>query len=257
MPKPESDVEVTLIVDTQTLVRVLGACAIGLALAHLGVHLASAGLGVQSIENLGLRRFFDLGAEANLPSYFSALLLLLVAALLAFVALGATRRRGRDRWRWWGLVSALLFLSFDEAAMIHDGLVGPALTQWFGRGDGVLHFNWYKLYLPVAMLLALVYVPFLRRLPRPTALRFVLAAAVFVAGAVGFEMVEAYLTSRQLKGINLVRLFEESAEMFGAVLAVRALLLHLAADAVIFRIDFSAKRADATGYGTEHDAAAR
>ncbi len=244
-------------VDAQAVVRALTAGAIGLALAHVGVHLANAGLGVRSIETSGLRRFFDLGAEANLPTFFAALLLLLVAALLVVVALGETQRQGRDRRHWWGLAIGLLFLSFDEAAMIHDGLVGPVLTQWFGRGDGVLYFNWYKLYLPAAVLLALVYVPFLQRLPRRTALRFLVAAGVFVGGAVGFEMLEAYLTSHQLTGINLVRLFEESAEMLGAVLAVRALLLHLAADAVILNIAFNSGRAGSAGPGADHDHPAR
>jgi hypothetical protein len=217
----------TIHIDDRKVVLALGLCVFGLALAHVCVRVLTGHFGITRERLYGLDRFFDLGREANLPSFFSALLLLAVAVLLALIARNASQSQGRTHWQWWGLAAAALFLSVDEAAMIHEGIVGSALEGSVGRGEGVLHYNWYKLYVPAALLLAVLYVPFLLRLPRPLLLRLVVAACVFLSGAVGLEMLEAYITSHGHSGTGVVQLFEETAEMTGVLLALRALLLYI------------------------------
>lgn len=217
----------TIHIDDRKVVRVLALCIFGLALAHVCMRVLAGQFGLTRERLYGLDRFFDLGREANLPSFFSALLLLSVAVVLALIARDASQSRQRGHWQWWGLAAAALFLSVDEAAMIHEGIVGSALEGHVGRGEGVLHYNWYKLYVPAALLLAALYVPFLLRLPRPLLLRLVAAACVFLSGAVGLEMLEAWITSHGAGGTGVVQLFEETAEMAGVLLALRALLLHL------------------------------
>lgn len=217
----------TIRIDDRRLVRALALCILGLALAHVCVRVLAGHFALARERLYGLDRFFDLGREANLPSFFSALLLLVVAVVLALMARDASQSQGRTHWHWWGLAALALFLSVDEAAMIHEGIVGSALEGRVGRGEGVLHYNWYKLYVPAALLVAALYVPFLLRLPRSLLFRLVVAAGVFLSGAVGLEMLEAYITSHGHAGTGLVQLFEETAEMSGVLLALRALLLHL------------------------------
>jgi hypothetical protein len=43
--------------------------------------------------------------------------------------------------------------------------------------------------------LAIYFVPFMLRLPRPTAVRFFIAGAIFVSGAFGMEFIGGYFVS--------------------------------------------------------------
>lgn len=229
-------------VDTGSVVRVLGVAVALLAAAHVGVHALSRSGESTDPGLVALKRFFNLGSEANLPTYFSALLFLAVAALLWLIGLQHRRSGSPIAWQWWGLSLLLAFLSADEAAMIHDGLVGAMWTRYFGRGQGVLYYNWYKAYVPALVIVGGLYVPFMRRLPRPLFVRLAVAVAVFLTGAVGIEVIESYMKSYAINGLNLLITVEESAEMAGLVLAIRALLLELQRSSSTFRIQFEARQ---------------
>jgi len=73
-----------------------------------------------------------------------------------------------------------------------------------------------------ARLLGLSFVPFLRSLDGATAIRFLVAGAVYVVGAVGVE----HFTDDAVNSLhyNMWTAPEEGVEMFGAVLLIHALL---------------------------------
>lgn len=60
-----------------------------------------------------------------------------------------------------------------------------------------------------------------------------MAGTVFLTGAIGFEMLESYVTMHGLPRKSVVQLFEETGEMLGVVLAIHALLLY----AVVNKMD--------------------
>ena len=65
-------------------------------------------------------RLVDVNTEANLPSFWSSLNLLLAAGLL-FVIFRGERAIGAPRSGYWGLLSAtFLLLAIDEAAALHE-----------------------------------------------------------------------------------------------------------------------------------------
>jgi len=233
---PENTLRVHI--DPRRIALLLGSIVLGLAAAHVLVHLLSYLSGNSSERLFGLKRFFDMGSEANLPTYISALNLLFAGSIAAFIACHESKRERKGSAHWWGLAIGFIFMSFDEAAMIHEGLVGAGLTKYFGRGEGIMYINWYKLYIPAVFLIGLAYIPFLLRLPRRHSLRLLFAGLVFLGGAVGLEMAEAYLASHGLGNISVVRLFEETAEMLAIVLAIRALLLYLSENEVDLLIGF-------------------
>jgi hypothetical protein len=210
---------------------VLGTIVIGLAAAHASVHLLRNRFGVPHGDQtmFGLLRFFDMGSEANLPTYVSALNLLLAGGLAALIARHESRFHRKHNWHWWGLAIGFLLMSFDEAAMIHEGLVGVVMTEYFGYGEGITYYTWYLPYIPFVLIIGLLYLPFFRRMPLQYSLRFSLAATVFLGGAIGFEMLESYVVSGGLSRKSVVQLFEETGEMLGVVLAIHA-LLHYVAD---------------------------
>ena len=79
----------------------------------------------------------------------------------------------------------------------------------------------------VALLVGIAYLSFLAKLPRRTAVWFVIGGAVFVGGAVGVELfTERYLHNDELDslGYYLWNGVEEGMEMAGVLIFLRAVL---------------------------------
>lgn len=176
-----------------------------------------------------LPRLFDLGQEANLPTFISALFLLAAALLLALIAASAHRRGLRGRWGWTGLAAGFGIMSLDEAAQIHDELIGAVLYRVWDKSDIGWHYTWYLVYLPLLLLLALVYIPFLRALPRRFLLLFLGAGVLYVGGAVGIEILEASMVGSGTSAVvlHLSKAVEEAAEMAGVAVFIYSLLLYV------------------------------
>ena len=187
---------------------VLLACHAGLTLYHYRV---------EPLPWL-LRQLFDLDQENNLPTWFSAFLLLVAAALLWLCA--RQRKLDGDGWsgQWLVLAGGFLLMSLDEVAGVHETI------------NSVIEVTWA---IPAALLvpvLGLAFVPFLLHLPRRTALRFVLAGAIYLAGALGVEIFGNSLSVRDLKDTlqyDMSTLAEETLEMLGVILFIQALLHYM------------------------------
>ncbi len=104
--------------------------------------------------------FFGLSYEQNLPTWYSASLLLLCAVQLTLAALDATQRKASYRVHWWLLALVFFYISLDEAATIHEDL-----SRLFDFG-GVLYFGWVVPAAVVVILMGIVYLPFLWHLSR-------------------------------------------------------------------------------------------
>jgi uncharacterized membrane protein len=122
--------------------------------------------------------------------------------------------------------------------MIHEGLIGRTMATYFGRGEGIMYYTWYKVYIPIVLIVGLIYLPFLIKLQLRYSLRLVFAGAVFLGGAIGFDFIESYLVSRGIEGKSITRLFEETGEMLGVVLVIHTLLLYLADKGVDLMLGF-------------------
>ena len=174
-------------------------------------YLARFGLGTP-LKDL---RHIALDSEHTLASWFSALTLFVAAWLLGTVAT-LVRQEGHD-WRRWALLSSLFaVMSLDEAVSFHELLIKP-LRALFGF-DGALFFAWVVPGAVAVTALGLYYLPFLYRLPRRHAVRFVLCGLIHVGGALGMEMVGGYYASHY--GMESARyivaaVIEESMEMIG------------------------------------------
>lgn len=205
---------------------VLTLIVVALAVAYMASHYAKFHLHVGAADTL--HRFFDFGTEANLPSFVSSLNLLLAGILTLAVAAGERAQGGRCVRHWQILGMALILMSVDELAQIHEGVVGALMIEVFGRGEGVLYYSWYKFYIPVVIVFGVYFAPFLRQLPKRTALLFAAAGAGFVASAIGVEMLESYLLSAGLRGRGYTILVEETGEMMSVVLFIYAVMDYMA-----------------------------
>lgn len=161
----------------------------------------------------------SLSYEGNVPTWLSSSLLLGCAIAAGLIAAEATAWRRH----WWGMAIAFGWVSLDEAAEIHEHLGGLVGTH------GVLYFDWVIPAAAVVVVLTALYLPFMRALPRVTRNRLVLAAVIYIGGAVGMELPLGWWTERHGNdglGYALIDWVEETLEMIGAAIALLSLLAH-------------------------------
>ncbi|MDX1646455.1 MAG: hypothetical protein R3304_04875 [Longimicrobiales bacterium] len=206
--------------------RVLFGVAAVLIGAHVAVQTVRFLTGDDSIG--GLVYFLSLGAEGNLPSYYSSLILLAAAVVSAGAGLLAAVEGLVTRPYWYGLGGIFVFLALDEILAIHERLIGP-VRSLFGT-SGFLYYAWVIPYGFFTLLVAVIYLRFLMRLPARTSRLIVLAGAMYVFGALVLEMLGGWLSERSGNGNVLyvtVQSVEEILELAGVLLFVHAVLDYL------------------------------
>lgn len=188
-----------------------------------------------------LRRFaFD--AEHSLPTWFEVLVMAAASALLAILAALSSGRDPENRFHWSLLAVVFLLFSIDEAVSFHEMTITP-LRQALNL-TGFLYFSWVIIAAPLLLAMGIYFIPFLLRLPRPTAIRFAFAGGLFVAGAFGLEFVGGYLASKggfDYPAYEIAVTAEECLEIVGVTLFVSSLLRHLSECAPVLQIDFQGR----------------
>ncbi len=183
---------------------------------------------------LGLIPMFRLDFERNVPTVFAVVLFLMCALLTAFRARVMARVSKRQMAGWLGLTAVFTFVACDEFFEIHERLVVP--TRELFNTSGVLHFAWVIPYGLAVMVLGLLYLRFFMRLEPTFRRRLFTSAAVFLSGAVGMEMVGgAYLDGDETRRnftYGIITTIEETLELIGSVLAVRAFIYGFGIDEV-------------------------
>jgi len=192
--------------------------------------VAGAGLAIELVASRSdaaavdaLLPMLSLSYEENLPTWYSSCLLFAAGLLLSQIALSAWQDRDRFRWHWWLLAAGFFYMSLDEAAEIHENLGGLV------GGSGVFYFDWVIPAGALVLVLGVIYLPFLRGLPAPSRGRFVLAAALYLGGALVMELPLGWWTQRA--GYDnltyaLIDWVEEALEIAGASLFVVSLAAH-------------------------------
>lgn len=232
----------------QSIMRFLYAVVSALVVAHVAVQVLRFLTGDDRLH--GLVFMFSLGAEMNLPAFYATFSLLFVALLLA--AVGASSRADPDvgAMYWLGLSAVFVFLSMDEMLALHERLSDPVRSA-LGT-SGLFFYAWVIPYGLAMLALAPLYVRFLVRLPRPTAVKFLWAGILFVAGAMGAEMVGGWY-SEQHGNANPVfvsiQTVEEVLEMVGVLVFISALLEYADRRADGLRLYISSGASRSAGIG--------
>lgn len=186
----------------------------------------------------------DAGQESTIATFYSVFLWRLCALLLMLVAIGTFRQGRPDARRWMILSAIFVYLSADEAASLHEQLIGisrAAVARLNLDSSGLFYHAWVVPVGLMVLLLFFAYLPFLRRLPRETALWMLGSGALFVGGALGLEMVGGAIVTfaRENDMLRLsVETLEELCEMLALSVFAYALTRHLARQigALTFRI---------------------
>jgi len=214
-----------LSVNSSSITRVLGVVAILLVLASVAGQLSTFLLGHGNL--YGFVPLFYVGNENNIPTYFSVLLMLIASLLLAIIAFLEHRQAGSYSLRWTTLSIGFFIMGYDEAFQIHEKFILP-VRELLGDGSyNILYFAWVVPGIVLVLCLALYFQKFLFRLSAPTRFRFFMAAAIYLGGAIGIEMIggrHVALHGHQNLTYVMITNLEEGLEMAGLVLFIWALL---------------------------------
>jgi hypothetical protein len=175
----------------------------------------------------GMAKIIDFDLEKNIPTLYSTLALIFSSALLFFIA-SEYRKTKQHNILWFTLSAIFLFLAVDETASLHEHLLKP--TRDFLGTSGLLYYAWVIPYSIGLMALGVVYSKFLHSLPKKTKWLFITSGAIFVLGAIGFEMLSGWQAEVSGKRTYLYMIFytcEEALEMTGIAIFIYALLSHI------------------------------
>ena len=205
-----------------TVRRWLSLITAALLAAHLITQVGIYGFGADKhwLDVLNMDR------ELNLPTLFSALLLLTSSILLQRLSQAPGSEAAAD----WTLLSRIfVFLALDESLQIHEILILPGLRH---QVHPALASTWVIPYGLIALGLLWRLRHFLRALPSTTSKRFLRSGSVYVLGSLGMEMVGSFAVRTGLIRLHSIWYgaitgIEESLEILGLILFVQALMQEL------------------------------
>ena len=210
---------------------------------------------------VGILELLNVATDSSIPTWYSSLSLLFCSILLAAITVAKKRQGGSYAVHWGILAGLFLLMSIDEVAAIHErvgGALGRALVSAAGfTPSGLIYYAWVVPGIALVFVVVLAYLRFLAHLPKSTLLFFLLAGGIFLAGAIGMEMLGALLDYEVRDPSNsthityaVVVAIEESLEMLGIVVLIYALLSYVrchAEEAATIRLRIDDEHKQATG----------
>lgn len=177
---------------------------------------------------------FNLSGEMNVPTWFSIIILFLVALFTLPIALDY-RRKGQPALGWWGIMFIFLLLSLDEESDLH-GMLKSLVKD---PGEFGLHnalFSWVIPGAVIVLVVGLIYLRWVWRLPSRTRWLIITAGILYVSGALALEALGGVIAddSYMTPGYLVVSTLEESGEMAGVCLMIYALLDHARRRSIAF-----------------------
>jgi len=218
--------KMTIEVSAKNVARALLAVVVLLTLAYVAGQYSKYYLDHDVL--LGFVEEFDLDRENNIPTWYSTVTLLLCSVLLGTIAVARARENDVYASHWKMLSVIFLFLSIDEAASLHERLTEPVKNAF--HTSGMLEYAWVIPGGIFVLIVGLAYLKFLLNLPKTTRRQFATAGGLYVAGALGMEMVGSYYNSlygRTSMAYALIVTGEEFLEMTGVVVFLYALMSYL------------------------------
>lgn len=204
-----------------------------LLVANLAIIYLRFVMGFGHLKGFSHGFYFD--AEANFPSLYSALAILFSAVLLWRISGLSPEKEHRRSFYWKFLALIFVFLAMDEFGSLHEYMIQPmrGMIKGSSLDSGYLYFAWFIPYAVVVVFIGLVLFRFFFKLPARTRWLFITSGAIFIAGAVGMEMVGGKYWAEQGWAIDgsdeadlqyaLIVTVEELLEMLGIIIFIFAL----------------------------------
>ncbi|MCK5475315.1 MAG: hypothetical protein KAI71_01890 [Candidatus Pacebacteria bacterium] len=186
---------------------------------------------------------FNLDVEKNVPSIYSTLLLGSSGFMLILIATKTRKLKRKFATHWLFLGIVFIFLMADEFFAIHETLVEP-IRKTFNT-SGLLYFAWIIPYAIFIVILFLIYLKFLRHLPKYIFVRFIASGTLYIFGGIIIESFGGkYIESRSWQKDDIwfaMITFEEMFEIIGISLFLYTLLVYIQKYLTIKEIDKTVK----------------
>lgn len=173
----------------------------------------------------------DLDTEASLPTWLSSGLMLVCALTLLAIGVQARRHGLVKALPWLLLSAAFFFLSLDESISLHEWLSAAIAARV--DNTGIFYFVWAVPALVLCIAGLACFLPFILGFKGTDRALLVGSAVVFLAGAVGVEMLggmEAEAAGIETLRYRLLSTLEETLEFSGLLLFLLFLLRRLRED---------------------------
>jgi hypothetical protein len=222
---------------TRILLILIGICALLVGLSIFGQYLKYFPGEIDmhgAFEEFGvdlLIKSFYTDAEANVPTYFNTLILFIPSMI--FAAIGAWKSSIKDKFKfqWSGLALIFLYLSMDEASVLHEKLIPPMRALFnYERFGGIFYFAWVIPGMAAVFLFMLAYLRFFLRLENKYKILFFISLAIYVGGIIGGEMISGHFAGTLgFKNFTYAAYTsaEESLEWIGCSLLIYSLLTYI------------------------------
>ena len=166
----------------------------------------------------------DVDREMSIPTFWSSLQLAFLTTLCGIRARAAAG--SGEPWKPWALVAACAgFITLDEALEIHEILINPMRSMF--NASGFFHLAWIIPYSAIALVVGAILLPWISRLPVRTRNGLLLAAVLFVLGAIVMEGIGGSIIERDAidsTSYTFATSVEEGLEMIAVVVGIRAVL---------------------------------
>jgi hypothetical protein len=171
---------------------------------------------------------FFVNSEGNIPTYFNAVILLITSVIAFVIAAAKHAQQDKYRFEWSLLAFVFLYLSIDEAAVIHEQF--SKLFKDMPDYGGLVHYKWLYAGVAAIIVLAILFIRFYLHLDKHNKIMFPLATVLYLFGAFGGEVFSGrYASAHGTKNIpyTLMTHGEEFLEHVGIALMIYTLLRYL------------------------------
>lgn len=175
-----------------------------------------------------LMQNFYLDAEGNITTFINALLLFIPSLLITIIGVWKLSIKDKFRFHWVGLALIFLFLSFDEAAVIHENMIKP--MRAIVGSEGFFYFAWIIPGMIMVVAFGLLYLMFFLNLENKFKILFLVSLGVYISGVIGGEMISGYYAStigQKNFTYAVIASLEESIEYIGCSLIIFSLLKYI------------------------------
>lgn len=170
---------------------------------------------------------FNMDADKNIPVYFYVFLLIIGTLLTSSITLVQIRQNSPQKYGWIVLTLIVFAMSIDKAVRFHDYLIHFIQRILARNIAGIIIYPLAIVLLIVGLAILVLLVKFLRDLPENTRKSFIIAACIYLSGALVLEMIGSsfYDYSGQNNLVyDLLTIVEESMEMVGIIAFIKALI---------------------------------
>ena len=214
----------TISLRPSSLMRLLAGVSVLLVIASVAGQISKYEFG---FEIRSISEMFNINLEGNLPSSFSMLLMLTAAGFLSVIAFLSRVNNSPYISKWALLALGFFFMAFDEGFQVHERFIEP-MRSLLGAGElGIFYYAWVVPAFALIVVLGFFFLRFAFWLPVKTRTSFFLAAFLFVGGAIGIELIGGWFDEvygYDNLSYNLISTVEESFEMAGLIVFIRALV---------------------------------